>query len=254
MFFILSKILHYILAPLVWIMALLIISIIIKNNSRKRKLRIIAFILLILFTNPFIQDEFMRSWEINAVQISELKENYDYGIVLTGMITYDSKYERINFLRSADRIFQTLDLYKRGIITKIFITGGSGLLFDQENKEAILLKDYLIHIGIPEEDILIESESKNTYENALETAKILKPEENNDTYLLITSAFHMRRAAGCFKKQGFKFDQFVTDRYAGNRKYELHHLIVPKAGALQRWTILVREVSGFIIYKIVGYR
>jgi len=253
MFFILSKILHYLLTPLLWIVIVIIVSFLIKNKVRQKKLRIISLIMLLFFTNPFIEDEFMRIWEIDAIKIENINKTYDYGIVLTGMISWDAKYERINFRRSTDRLMQTLDLYKMGIIDKIFIVGGSGLLFDQKNKESVILQDYLIRIGIPEDDILIESESRNTYENAREAAVILKPKESNESYLLITSAFHMRRSAACFKKQGFEFDIFVADRYAGSRKFSLDHIIVPKAETLSRWNVLLREICGFIVYKIMGY-
>jgi uncharacterized SAM-binding protein YcdF (DUF218 family) len=201
----------------------------------------------------FIQDEFMRWWEVDTTPKSELKKTYDYGIVLTGMLSYDSKYERINFLRSTDRILQALELYKDGYIKKIFITGGSGKILNQEHKESVILYNYLVKIGIPAEDIIIEQKSRNTYENAVESAKILKPETNSDSYLLITSAFHMRRANSCFTKAGFCCDVYVTDRYAGDRRFTFDHLIVPNIHAFDRWTVLIHEISGYIMYKIMGY-
>lgn len=253
MFFVLSKILKYLLAPLVWIAILIIVSFFIKNKIKRKKVRIAALILLVFFTNAFFQDEFMRLWEVEAVKTEQIDTVYDYGIVLAGMITYDAKYDRINFLRSADRVLQTISLYRQGIISNIFIVGGSGSLLDQKTKESIILRDYLIELGIPSDDIIIEYESRNTYENAVNAAKILKPCQNNHNYLLITSAFHMRRSAACFKKQGFEFDVFVADRYAGPRKFTPAHLLIPNSGALERWTLLIHEVSGFIIYKVVGY-
>jgi uncharacterized SAM-binding protein YcdF (DUF218 family) len=195
----------------------------------------------------------MRAWEVDAVQKEELKSNYDYAIVLSGMITYDEKYERINFKSSTDRLLQTIELYKEGIVDKFYITGGSGEIFNQKHKESEILKGYLIVLGIPESDILIETLSKNTYENAIESKNTLNSEVKEKTFLLVTSAYHMRRAAGCFKKQGFEFDVFVTDRYTGNRKFTFDELFIPKAETLQGWTLLIHEVSGYLIYDIVGY-
>lgn len=253
MFFVLSKTLHYLLTPVLWIVVLMVIALIVKNTKVKIRLFISAGIILLVLSNSFIQDEFMRWWEVDTTQKSELKESYEYGIVLTGMISYDSKYERINFLRSTDRILQALDLYEDGTIKKIFISGGSGDLLNPEFKESEILRDYLIKIGIPEEDIIVESESRNTFENACASAKLLRPQNNTESYLLITSAFHMRRSAACFKKAGFDFDVYVTDRYAGSRKFTIDHLIVPNTNALSRWTLLIHEVSGYIVYKIMGY-
>jgi uncharacterized SAM-binding protein YcdF (DUF218 family) len=187
MFFYLSKILQYLITPTVWILVTFILSIILNEAKLKKFLGIVSLSMLLLFTNPFIFDEFMRAWEPDAVQKYEIEEKYDYAIVLSGMITYDEKYERINFQSATDRLLQATDLYKDGIVDKIFITGGSGKIFDQKHKEAQLLKEYLIKLGFPASDILIEPNSKNTYENAVESKKILNPEINNKTYLLITS-------------------------------------------------------------------
>ncbi len=251
MFFYLSKIFQYLFSPTIWIIVLFGISIILKEEKTAKNLRIIAFIMLLFFSNPFIFYECMRAWEPEAKQKTEIKDHYDYGIVLTGMMTYDAKYDRINFKSSVDRLLQALELYQEGIIDKIFISGGSGEVFNQKDKESAILKDFIIKLGIPDEDIVIETESKNTYENAVEARKILKPETKKDTYLLITSAFHMRRAEGCFKKQGFELDTYVTDRYAGKRKFT-PDLIVPKPEILNNWTLLVHEVGGYIIYDISG--
>ncbi len=251
MFFYLSKIFQYLFSPTIWIIVLFAISLILKEKNTPKNLRIIAFVMLIFFSNPFIFHEFMRAWEPEAKQKSEIKEYYDYGIVLTGMMTYDEKYDRINFKSSSDRLLQALELYNEGRIGKIFISGGSGEVFNQQHKESEILKDFIIKLGIPEEDIIIETQSKNTYENAVEAARILKPGSNNSSFLLITSAFHMRRAAGCFKKQGFEFDTYVTDRYSGKRLI-MPDLFVPKPEILNNWTLLVHEVSGYIIYDITG--
>ncbi|NLA24696.1 MAG: YdcF family protein, partial [Bacteroidales bacterium] len=196
----------------------------------------------------------MKAWEVKTIDKTELKPKYDYGILLTGMITYDAKFERINFLRSNDRLLQTLDLYYDGIIDKIFIVGGSGELLNQKHREAEILQDYLLHIGVPPEDIIIETESKNTHENAVNAALILEPNENNDTYLLITSAFHMRRSIGCFKKAGFQdFDYYVANRFAGPIRFSPDHSLIPHASALEKWNLLIHEITGYVIYKIMGY-
>jgi len=193
----------------------------------------------------------MRAWEPEAKHKSEIKEYYDYGIVLTGMITYDDKYDRINFNSSNDRLLQAVELYRENRIGKLFITGGSGEIFDQSVKESKILKDYLVILGIPEDDIEIEINSKNTYENAVESAKILQPEKNKRSYLLITSAFHMRRAEGCFIKQGFDCDTYVTERYAGKRVFTPDKFL-PQPEIFQNWALLIHEISGYIIYDVTG--
>lgn len=252
MFFILSKVFQFLFSPLTWILILMVLRVIIHKKKPKlaKKMMITALIMLLLFTNPFLFYEAMRAYEVDAVKKEDLRKDYDYAILLSGMLTYDDYYDRINFQRSADRLLQTLDLYYEGKVKKIFITGGSGEIFNQKDKEAIILKNYLIKIGIPENDILVESNSRNTYENARESGKILPPDKGY-TFLLITSAFHMRRAVACFKKQGYSFDVYVTDRYAGRRRWNID-LFVPKAEILGYWAILFKEIGGLAAYKITG--
>jgi len=199
-------------------------------------------------------DNVMRLWEIPAIKESDMNDEYDVGIVLGGMLSYDSQLDRLQFSKGADRILQAIQLYKDGIIDKILITSGSGSITYSDIKEAPLIKKYLLTLEIPEEDILIESESKNTRENAIFSKPILDKETPNGNYLLITSAFHMRRALGCFNKAGIKVSPFSTDRYSGGqRRWALDFLLIPNVDAFQTWNVLIHEMTGYLVYKIVGY-
>jgi uncharacterized SAM-binding protein YcdF (DUF218 family) len=249
MFFILSKILHFLLSPLVWIVLLLIFSTITAYPNRKKTGFKWAFILILFFSNPFILDECMRMWEVPASAYNELK-TYKVGIVLGGMSVYDSKLDRAQFFRASDRLMQAVELYKKGVIKKILFSGGSGRLLHPEMKEGNYINRYLLSMGVPSDDFIIESESRNTYENAVLTKQLIEP---TDTFLLITSAIHMKRSLACFQKQNVNVIPYSTDRYAGPRKYEFEHLFIPDASTLYNWTSLIHEVFGYVNYKIVGY-
>lgn len=252
MFFYLSKLLMFLITPVLWIVFCLLFSLFSKKRKRKRIFLITALIILLFFSNGFILDEFMRAWEMPATKYENLKK-YDYGIVLSGLATYDTYYERLDFKQSADRLFQAVELYKRKYIRKIFITGGSGSILNDDFQESKHLKEYLIRIGIPEKDILIEVNSRNTNENAVETAKILLQKNKNAGFLLITSAFHMRRALKCYDKVGIHADPYCTNRYAGPRKYVFDHMFIPDIGTLTLWTLLIHEIVGYLVYSIIGY-
>ena len=233
-------------------MSFLLISFLSKKYKRKKRTLITSIILFVFFTNSFIVSEFMRTWEHPAIKNENIEKQYDYGIVLGGMISYDAKMDKLAFNRSVDRLMHAIDLYNLHIIKKIYIAGGSGSIVYDEVKEADLLKDYLIRIGVPKDDIISESESKNTRENALNVAKTInlqvKPE-----ILLITSASHMRRALACFEKLGIGVDPYSTDRSVGARRFHIDHLLIPEVGALISWQRLIHEVLGFIAYKFAGY-
>jgi len=252
MFYIFSKIIGLLINPILWILTLLLCGLFFKKPPLKRKFYLSSIILILVFSNSFILNEVLRLWEPDATFSSELEESYDYGIVLSGMVWYDSETERTNFLQSSDRIWQAVRLYHEGKIKKIFITGGAAGFFEKDTIESILLKEFLIRIGIPDVDILTEEKSRNTRENAVYTAQILK-DLLYKNLLLITSASHMKRAKGCFDKVGLKCDTFPVDHYSGARKYNFDNLFVPNARTLFNWNAFIHEIFGIVSYKISGY-
>ena len=125
MFFIFSKILAFVITPLVWILTLVLFAKFSKDDKRKKNCLRWALGLTLFFTNSFIFDECARLWEIPAKNYESMK-TYDYGIVLGGMSVNDDELNRVQFFRGVDRLIQAIDLYKRGIIKKIIFTSGSG--------------------------------------------------------------------------------------------------------------------------------
>src|SRR5579872_1063085 len=143
MFFFLSKILVFLISPLTWVFTLLAFTAFSKDPVRKKKLFIIALASLYFFSNSFIADEAMRLWEITTPDLKPTQK-YEYAVVLSGMIWYDARQDKPQFMRSSDRIFQTLPLLQSGQIKKLIISGGSGSISHPEEKEAAILKDYLV--------------------------------------------------------------------------------------------------------------
>jgi uncharacterized SAM-binding protein YcdF (DUF218 family) len=254
MFFILSKILYFIFSPLNWIIAFLLIGLLTKKAIRKKRFIKTGIILLILFTNPFILNTSMHAWEIPSRRIDSIKQEYDVGVLLGGaMKYYNSEMSRVVYGSSVDRFMQSISLYKEKKIKKILISGGSGLLLQQNYKESELLKKVLLEMNIPEQDIIIENRSKNTRENALYSAEILKKSFPGGKILLITSGYHMRRSLGCFKKVKINPDPFSVDEHSGKKQFTPDKLIVPDVNILQSWDILLHEWMGYISYWMAGY-
>ncbi len=252
MFFLLSKILLFLSTPLVYIVGLILAGFFVKNEKRAKQLLISGLVLIFFMSNSFILDEFMRAWEIPATP-DEQVQHCEVGIVLGGMISFDHPLNRLQFMRSADRLHQAVILYKKGKIDKILFSGGSGLVGQPEEREAPHAKQYLLQIGIPEADILIESNSRNTAENAKQSKLLLDSLHITGKKLLITSGMHMRRAKACFEKAGVEVQCFSTDRYSGDRKFELDHCLMPRASVLAEWDLLFHEWIGYFTYKLAGY-
>ena len=252
MFFILSKILSFLISPLNWCILLLIFSLVLKNRKIKIFLFRAALVIILVFTNEAIYNVCMSSWEMSPKNVEQCTEKYDYTIVLSGMGSFNEKYNMMFFSGASDRIMQAIALYKRGKTDKILLTGGSGEILDQKHKESNYLRDYLLQLGIPDNDIIIETRSRNTHENARYTAEILEKKAGDD-YLLITSSYHIRRALGCFKNEGVSVTPYPTDIQTQKFSADPGFLIVPSAYILRNWEMLIHEIIGYGAYKLYGY-
>lgn len=205
------------------------------------------------FSNGFIVNRFVSLWEVEGSKIEHLNE-YENGIVLSGMFEYNNDLDRLSARRGADRIWQAIQLYKKKKIKRIIITGDSGYVLKKGLHEATQLKKDLILMGIPEEDIIVEDKSRNTHENALQTKLIFEKnglsKQNN---LLITSSMHMRRALACFKKQGIQCSAFTTDHYSIHSQSISITEFIPNQNAFNSWDKLIKEWVGYTVYNLMGY-
>ena len=247
MFFIFSKILSFLIKPTFWILLLIISSIYFKKQ-RKRILLLSVFSYW-FFSNSFIIDQAYNLWEDTPKSLSEITQNYDYGIVLGGFSGYDKHKNRVEFNECGDRLFYAIQLYKSRKINNILISGGNGQLLNDGYMESEWSKDFLINCGIPEENILIENKSRNTWENALYTSDILEKKKNKKL-LLITSSWHMKRAKFCFEKNNMNTDFFPTDYTKKHIKINFEYLLIPNSKSFVRWETLIKEFIGNIVYKI----
>ncbi|MDP4663282.1 MAG: YdcF family protein, partial [Salibacteraceae bacterium] len=246
MFFILSKIFSFLFMPFSWVMLLLAMSLFWKK--RAKKLRWSAVIVLLFFSNTFILKEVNRLWEIPITLDAELKE-YPVAAVLGGFAYYDTTTDRISFRESGDRLFQGLKLLQNGTVKHLVISGGSGYVTQPELRESLFVGAYLEEIGIPKNKVWLESESKNTKENAAFTAAILQSKSlEKQPIILCTSGYHMRRSVACFEKQGLTVIPYSTDTKTDNREYWIQDLLFPSAFTLGYWNVLFHEWIGYISY------
>ena len=247
MFFIVSKLLAFLSKPVIWVFILLICSLIFK--TKRRTLLIYTISIFWIFSNGFLADETARAWETSPKSISSLTNNYKYGIVLGGYSTYNKITQHIDFNDSGDRLISAIELYKLGKIEKIIISGGNGDLINNGMKESEWSRSFLINMGIESQDILLENSSRNTIENAQNTAMLIKSDIAQKV-LLITSAKHMKRAKFCFNKKNFKIDCYPTDCTNSDITLSFDYLFIPNIDALDKWESLIHEWIGYIVYRI----
>jgi len=206
--------------------------------------------LLLFFSNPFIINQFLKYWEpessMNNTQV------YDAGVVLSGFMGKDKETNSLSFGEATDRLTEGLIQYRKGRIKTIIISGGSGSLVD-DTRESVLAKAFLIeNCGVPDSAVLIDTVSRNTYENAVETKKIMNS-AGLKSAIMITSAWHMRRAEGCFKKVGLDIDIHPIDGMYNEQEFSISDLIIPNTRNIVKWENLMHEIAGILIYKLQGY-
>ncbi len=198
----------------------------------------------------------MLLWEKPAISIADLQGNFDLAVVLGG--TADANREpkdRLFFHKSgADRITHALNLYHAGKVKKILFTGGNSQVFEDPERDNTPIYDFYVMCGVAPEDIIIESSSRNTHENALFVKDLVANNSKSGKVILITSAFHMRRSEGCFKKVGIDVTGFSTDFYTvlPKNRFAIDG-IIPSTYVLGDWSFLIKEWIGYIAYWMAGY-
>jgi uncharacterized SAM-binding protein YcdF (DUF218 family) len=259
MFYFLSKVLFYVFMPLSLVVIAICISIFSKNQKRKKRCLWIALGLIMFFGNGFLANEAMIQWEVLPTDPVTIIQPFDVGIILTGgmILNKESTSTEIFPDKSADRFIQPLRLYKAGKLKKILISGGNTdltIIRKDVTNETKKVAQLLEELGVKKEDVLLETKAQNTRENALYSIDILmKNPQLGNRYALFTSAFHLRRAKGCFEKAGLKVTPYGTTYYAKARSFTINNLILPREENMDISYYFVHEIMGYVVYKIMGY-
>ena len=245
MYFILSKVLLFLLFPLNWIIVCLLIAVFTRKVKLKRRCFIAGVAMLIIFSNPWLIYLFAKNWDIDAVPL-EKGRTYSTVIVLGGFSGDDKNGEGF-FNESADRFIQGVKLKEQGVASHILISSGNGNLYASSFREAVWVKGVLKQFNLPDSAILIEQNSRNTFENADFSKQLLLNKHLAPPYLLVTSSWHMRRSQYIFKKEGMDVIPYPSGPISGNRRLGVIDYIMPDAGALVDWNKYLKELVGFII-------
>ncbi|MFT3730156.1 MAG: YdcF family protein [Hyphomicrobium sp.] len=150
---------------------------------------------------------------------------------------------------AAERLTETLRLAKALPYAKIIFTGGSGSLFGGSGV-AEPVRQFFIDAGIAPDRIVIEKDSRNTYENAVFTKALLKPSPD-DRWVLVTSAYHMPRSVGIFRKVGYNVVPYPVDFRTRGWQDALSPFD-SIADGLKRTDLAAREWIGLVAYWLSG--
>jgi uncharacterized SAM-binding protein YcdF (DUF218 family) len=184
-------------------------------------------------------------------------------IVVLGGATESAIYPRptVEVNGAGDRIFYTYWLFQHGVAGHILLSGASIDWLSADKQPADDMANLLENMGVPAEALWLESESLNTYENAVYSARLLETQHIR-RIILVTSAIHMPRSVSLFQKQGLEVVPAPTDftvTQAGWEQITHPHLetllinLVPSADNLSLTTKALKEYIGILVYSLRGW-
>jgi uncharacterized SAM-binding protein YcdF (DUF218 family) len=172
-------------------------------------------------------------------------------IVLGGVIipSLSRLYDAPQLGSAAERVTVIAKLTREFPNARIVFSGGDASLRGDHGREADYLYQLLDTFGVPRERVILERRARNTYENA-QFSKAAAAPKPGERWLLVTSAQHMPRAVGCFRRVGFEVEAYPVDWTSGRRV----GLSPPNALSvgLGRLDTAVHEWVGLIVYWITG--
>jgi uncharacterized SAM-binding protein YcdF (DUF218 family) len=253
-FLVLSKVLDWFAEPMAWSVLLALGALL--SAARRRVgaaagLGALALAVLLAFSLPPVANRLQRFAESSARDTSRPGVVYDAAIVLGG--ASEPAVERVTggleLNDAADRYVRGFELARSGRAHHLLLSAGLIHPATGEPSEAEVVAGRMAEWGIPPERIVAEGNSRNTRENAVESEKVVRA-RGWRTLLLVTSAAHMERALGCFRRVGLRPDAMPVDRRAGDGRDDGW---LPRAAALQRSTDVLRELTGRVVYRLVGF-
>ena len=263
MFLYLSKLLPLFIFPLSLACLLLAALLVLRKRPRLVLwLGLAAFLLLWLGGNRLVSMALLRSLEWQYLP-SDVTPNADVIVLLGGGELPSTPPQPLAGVNDdGDRIIYAAWLYQQGAAPHVLASGGIvGVDGPALQAGADAMAQLLNIMGVPPAALWLEPRSRNTYENAVETKKLLDA-RGIRRIILVTSALHMPRASAIFRKQGFDVIPAPTD-YAVTTALWDYYLtpdpaiqvfnLFPTAEALDNTMHALREYMGIVVYRLRGW-
>ena len=240
----LHKLLPLFIMPIVVFLGLILIC----NYKGYKKLIYLFSILFYIISTPIFSNFIMKIVEGEyKYQKLENLEKVDAIVILGGMLKiYEFENNYTVEWEDPDRFFKGIELYNSFKSDKIVFTGGKSPFNMTAVSEGSVLKNYALKYGVLEEDIIVTKEALNTYDESLAVSEVLG---ENKTVILVTSAFHMKRAKLLFEQQGVKIIPYKVD-FKSSINSRLYFIdFIPNSLALKKTEISLRELLGRLYYN-----
>ncbi|MCP6762595.1 MAG: YdcF family protein [Fischerella sp. CENA71] len=263
MFLYLSKLLPLFFYPLGLASICLVVALFMvwKRPRTAAIAMILALLILLLSSNAWIANLMVRSLEWQYLPPAQLPNTE--AIVVLGGATKPALSPRpgVDLNEAGDRIIYAAQLYRQKKAPVIILSGGR---IDWEDNQGFAESEDMVQvltsIGVPPEVLIQESQSLNTYQNAVNVKKILD-NRGIRKILLVTSAMHMPRSFLIFKRQGIDAIPAPTDFLVTKSEMEgLAHTpkaailsLLPDSSNLYKFTAAAKEYVGMFVYRLRGW-
>jgi uncharacterized SAM-binding protein YcdF (DUF218 family) len=258
---IISKVLSVLLDPAALSLILLTVGIVVAFMRKSGTFAIVLFLcgfgMLLVFSLPITAHYLMRGLE------GQYRPAAEYGqasaVVLLGGFTTGKVPPRIHVETNyaANRVFNAVRVLRQqqqqqdGAVPLV-ITGGQldRLRASEASSMFELINEFF---GLDSADMIIESQSLSTWENALYVKRAMDAAGLGSDIILVTSACHMPRAAAAFRKAGFKVAPAPTGYFSNDVITNMPLMWLPSAAALFEASVAFHEYAGIAVYKIMGW-
>ena len=253
MFFIASKIFWALARPLNVLFLLALVASLFAMAGRRRLAAILIALCAFLFAAiGFTQlpDFLLYQLETHAAQPA-LPPDPAGIIVLGGGLSAESaaRPDSYRMSASADRLIRGLELKRRFPDTRLIYSGGLATLLQQGRPETQAARQIIEALYGDTRGVEFEAKSRNTWENAVFVARMAGADRSRP-WILVTSAFHMPRALGCFREAGMNVIAAPADFRAAPLRFPF--LTGDSAGQFKMMSILVKEWIGLVAYHLTG--
>jgi uncharacterized SAM-binding protein YcdF (DUF218 family) len=254
MFFILSKTAAFLVMPSNFLIALGFIGVALMVTRFKRagsRIALACLVLLGLLGFSPLGTVLTHKLESRFPPWDPARGVPDGIVVLGGVISplLSRDYGETIVNADAGRVVALVKLARAFPNARVVYSSGDASLMANGLAEAESLYPLLDGFGIPRERVMLESRSRNTVENAVFSKDLVKPKPD-ERWLLVTSAYHMPRAVGCFRRAGFPVEAYPVAWRTGKRVG--FHLSSFLGGGLERLDFATHEWIGLIAYWLTG--
>ncbi|WP_435641778.1 YdcF family protein [Micavibrio aeruginosavorus] len=176
------------------------------------------------------------------------------GIIVLGGMFETRLYNEVSgpqLNENVDRALKAMEIGRKYPNAKLVFSGGSGFLTENSRTEDMDVADFLARQGFPLDNVLFENESRNTYENILNSKELIRPGVG-ETWILITSAFHMPRAMAVANELGWTDIIPVPVDYRTSGQYRIAPRRLDVLGEMYRSSIAIKEIIGLNAYRFLG--